>query len=235
MESMAVLAQKTITNKKEIVVRLLWAPPVIGNDSVYHCYYKRADGYVDLFWKELEDVLKKKEDHKLKVLATWHAGSIQWNHSKIIAVDGKRIFVGGHNMWSEDYLYKSPVSDISMIFAGPVVKAAHAFLDNLWTDFCWLEEVSGSFGMYYHTTRAIPESDVPCKEKKPTVVSGSINMETSESDPVDGHIQAPVVALGERPRLEALNLEFLLYIVQDVRDPPQGGDPHLADIEPLDL
>ncbi len=36
------------------------------------------------------------------------------NHAKIVAVDGQRLMTGGHNMWTRDYLERSPVHDISM-------------------------------------------------------------------------------------------------------------------------
>src|SRR6185295_10001881 len=30
--------------------------------------------------------------------------SFTWNHSKIVAVDGRTAWVGGHNLWTADYL-----------------------------------------------------------------------------------------------------------------------------------
>ena len=40
--------------------------------------------------------------------------SYSWNHAKIVTVDGVDALVGGHNMWSADYLIDDPVHDLSM-------------------------------------------------------------------------------------------------------------------------
>lgn len=56
-----------------------------------------------------------------------------WNHSKIIAADDARAIVGGHNLWSKDYLGTSPVHDVSGLIEGSVVACAHSFCDALWS------------------------------------------------------------------------------------------------------
>lgn len=63
-------------------------------------------------------------------------GALSWNHAKIVAVDGRRAIVGGHNMWSEDYLGAAPVQDVSMEIDGPAATDAHRFLDELWDFLC---------------------------------------------------------------------------------------------------
>jgi len=35
--------------------------------------------------------------------------SFSWNHGKFIVVDGREVIVGGHNLWTEDYLTENPV------------------------------------------------------------------------------------------------------------------------------
>jgi phosphatidylserine/phosphatidylglycerophosphate/cardiolipin synthase-like enzyme len=55
-----------------------------------------------------------------------------WNHSKIVAADGVRAVVGGHNLWSSQYLGATPVHDVSGLFEGSVVRAVHRFCDQLW-------------------------------------------------------------------------------------------------------
>ncbi len=57
--------------------------------------------------------------------------SMNWNHAKIVAVDGKRSITGGHNMW-EQYFGPTPVFDTSIHVAGDSSKAAHRFADELW-------------------------------------------------------------------------------------------------------
>jgi phosphatidylserine/phosphatidylglycerophosphate/cardiolipin synthase-like enzyme len=63
-------------------------------------------------------------------------GALSWNHAKIVAVDGHRAIVGGHNMWSPDYLAAAPVHDVSMEVDGPAATDAHRFLDQLWDFLC---------------------------------------------------------------------------------------------------
>jgi phosphatidylserine/phosphatidylglycerophosphate/cardiolipin synthase-like enzyme len=63
-------------------------------------------------------------------------GALSWNHAKIVAVDGRRAIVGGHNMWSADYLVDAPVHDLSMEVEGPAATDAHRFLDELWDFLC---------------------------------------------------------------------------------------------------
>lgn len=54
-------------------------------------------------------------------------GLKSWNHSKIIAVDGKEAIVGGQNLWSTDYLGQAPVHDLNMKVTGQAVLDAHDF------------------------------------------------------------------------------------------------------------
>jgi phosphatidylserine/phosphatidylglycerophosphate/cardiolipin synthase-like enzyme len=62
--------------------------------------------------------------------------SYSWNHSKIVAVDGREALVGGHNLWSEDYLIDNPVHDLSMEVSGPAAISAAHFADKLWDYVC---------------------------------------------------------------------------------------------------
>lgn len=62
--------------------------------------------------------------------------SFSWNHSKIVVVDGQDALVGGHNMWSVDYLVDRPVHDLSMRLHGPAAASASRFADALWRYVC---------------------------------------------------------------------------------------------------
>jgi phosphatidylserine/phosphatidylglycerophosphate/cardiolipin synthase-like enzyme len=62
--------------------------------------------------------------------------SYSWNHSKIVTVDGTDVLVGGHNMWSKDYLIDAPVHDLSMQLHGPAAASASRFADRLWDYIC---------------------------------------------------------------------------------------------------
>ena len=59
-----------------------------------------------------------------------------WPHAKFIAVDGNVARVGGHNLWSEDYLIDNPVHDLSMVVRGPAAASPSRFADRLWQFVC---------------------------------------------------------------------------------------------------
>ena len=61
---------------------------------------------------------------------------LSWNHAKVVAVDGQRAIVGGHNMWTGDYLGDAPVHDVSIELSGPAARNAHRFADALWAYVC---------------------------------------------------------------------------------------------------
>ena len=62
--------------------------------------------------------------------------SFSWNHAKIVAVDGGISVVGGHNMYSQDYLIDQPIHDISMQLQGSAAIDAHRYADELWQYVC---------------------------------------------------------------------------------------------------
>ena len=61
---------------------------------------------------------------------------LSWNHAKIVVVDGQRAIVGGHNLWTGDYLGEAPVHDVSVELSGPAARSAHRFADALWAYVC---------------------------------------------------------------------------------------------------
>lgn len=60
-------------------------------------------------------------------------GNMSWNHAKIVAADGERSLVGGHNLWGPDYLGENPVFDISMRMSGDAAVDAHDYADYVWS------------------------------------------------------------------------------------------------------
>lgn len=62
--------------------------------------------------------------------------SFSWNHGKYIVVDDREALVGGHNLWTEDYLADNPVHDLSMQVRGPAAASASRFADRLWRFVC---------------------------------------------------------------------------------------------------
>lgn len=62
--------------------------------------------------------------------------SYSWNHAKIVAIDGREALVGGHNLWTGDYLMEAPVADLSMRVQGLAATSAVRYLDRLWEYVC---------------------------------------------------------------------------------------------------
>jgi hypothetical protein len=73
-------------------------------------------------------------------VARTHQSLGSWNHAKIVAADGKRAVVGGHNQWDGPHLGPNPVHDVSGLFEGPAAASAHAFCSAMW-DAPWGEIV----------------------------------------------------------------------------------------------
>ena len=69
----------------------------------------------------------------VRIPETLLPAKISWNHSKIVAADGKVAFVGGINMWSNDCLQSvDPVTDVGVVVEGPAAADSQKFLDVLW-------------------------------------------------------------------------------------------------------
>lgn len=64
-------------------------------------------------------------------LGAWRKGS-SWNHAKLIAVDGRYLHTGGHNMWDRHYLRGNPVHDVSIEMEGRVAHDGHLFANEQW-------------------------------------------------------------------------------------------------------
>lgn len=72
------------------------------------------------------------QDSNIRLWAgSWRKG-LSWNHAKIVAVDGKYLLQGGHNLWDAHYLKTNPVRDVSMEVEGQVTHDAHAFCNRMW-------------------------------------------------------------------------------------------------------
>ena len=59
-------------------------------------------------------------DSRVKVSIGAYRDGANWNHGKIIAVDGRYMISGGHNYYTTDYLVDDPVHDISVVYEGSV-------------------------------------------------------------------------------------------------------------------
>jgi phosphatidylserine/phosphatidylglycerophosphate/cardiolipin synthase-like enzyme len=112
-------------------------------------------------------------------------GALSWNHAKIAAVDGRRAIVGGHNMWSADYLGAAPVQDVSMEVHGPAATDAHRFLDELWTFLC-AQPDDDKLNERHSALPGIPEFGKACVSRA----------ELSDSPPLGGVSVLAVARLG---------------------------------------
>ena len=76
-------------------------------------------------------------DSNLKLwVGTYRTGSDSWNHGKIIAVDGKKLFTGGTNYYPSDYLQEDPVFDVDIVVSNGPAVGAHNYAAKLWTPVC---------------------------------------------------------------------------------------------------
>jgi phosphatidylserine/phosphatidylglycerophosphate/cardiolipin synthase-like enzyme len=87
--------------------------------------------------------------------------SYSWNHAKIIAVDGREALVGGHNLWSQDYLLDQPVSDLSMRVRGPAAASAVRYIDRLWQFVCANLDKKDSIAMASRSGGCPPSASLP--------------------------------------------------------------------------
>lgn len=68
----------------------------------------------------------------IRVAVGLYAGGGAWNHSKVIAADGERALVGGHNWWARDYDGPDGVHDLSIRVRGDAARHAEDYVDGLW-------------------------------------------------------------------------------------------------------
>jgi phosphatidylserine/phosphatidylglycerophosphate/cardiolipin synthase-like enzyme len=110
------------TKNRDITVRIL-----IGN------YPTKIADTVGLL-RNIEKWAPGIKGSKLRIYAAGMMVTVaSWNHSKIIAVDGRYSIVGGHNLWWSDYLCSAPVHDVSMQVEGPAALQAHRYCNRLWS------------------------------------------------------------------------------------------------------
>lgn len=64
-------------------------------------------------------------------VGAWRKG-VSWNHAKIVAVDGRYLHTGGHNLWDYHYLKHDPVHDLSVELEGRITNDGHLFANEQW-------------------------------------------------------------------------------------------------------
>lgn len=107
---------------KRPVIRILYSSPV---------YYRDLDPKE--FLNKLSMEIEGLDALPMEIYATRvRFSTSSWNHSKIVAADGVRALVGGHNFWGDHYLDKNPVFDVSMELSGSGALHAHDYANRLW-------------------------------------------------------------------------------------------------------
>eukprot|EP00588_Corethron_pennatum_P008841 CAMPEP_0194274128 /NCGR_PEP_ID=MMETSP0169-20130528/7286_1 /TAXON_ID=218684 /ORGANISM="Corethron pennatum, Strain L29A3" /LENGTH=1429 /DNA_ID=CAMNT_0039017245 /DNA_START=34 /DNA_END=4320 /DNA_ORIENTATION=- len=86
--------------------------------------------------EELTEGLDLKNTNLRIWAGTYRSGSTSWNHGKIIAVDGKKLFTGGSNFYPDHYLREDPVFDVNIIVSNGPAVGAHKYSAKLWTPLC---------------------------------------------------------------------------------------------------
>ena len=59
-------------------------------------------------------------------VGAYRVGADSWNHSKIVSIDGEKVFTGGHNLWTRHYLQEAPVHDVSVVLDSTIAVDAIA-------------------------------------------------------------------------------------------------------------
>jgi len=111
---------------------------------------------------ELTRDLPPNAGDKIKLwVGSWRKG-VSWNHAKIIAIDGKYLWTGGHNFWTRHYLKKNPVNDLSIEMQGNVARDGHRYANSQWAYI--VKKQSTAWGKF--VDRKISDSiDVPRKAR----------------------------------------------------------------------
>jgi len=117
-EALACIADRSKESDTTIIIRMMFGN-IIG--SPVNC---------DKVIKELTKDLPQDANIRLWVGA-WRKGS-SWNHAKIIAVDGRYLHIGGHNMYHHHYLDSNPIHDVSIELEGRVAHGGHGFANQQW-------------------------------------------------------------------------------------------------------
>lgn len=129
-ETLSKIAENAKGNKEPVIVRMMFARMGTFNSR-----------------KEMETLTEDlPEDANIQLwVGAWRIG-LSWNHAKLIAVDGKYLHTGGHNMYSS-YLEDMPAHDISIEIEGDAAHDAHLFANTQWD---WIRTRRGKFlGRFY--------------------------------------------------------------------------------------
>eukprot|EP00339_Tiarina_fusa_P005441 CAMPEP_0117075446 /NCGR_PEP_ID=MMETSP0472-20121206/53190_1 /TAXON_ID=693140 ORGANISM="Tiarina fusus, Strain LIS" /NCGR_SAMPLE_ID=MMETSP0472 /ASSEMBLY_ACC=CAM_ASM_000603 /LENGTH=505 /DNA_ID=CAMNT_0004800951 /DNA_START=16 /DNA_END=1531 /DNA_ORIENTATION=- len=145
-------------------------------------------------------------------VGAWRKG-VSWNHAKIIAVDGKYLHTGGHNMWDGHYLKHDPVHDLSLELAGSVANDGHMFANKQWN---YIESKQETF--WGTIGDKMPDS-LPQASRVRVTVSEWPKKVASEHPPAFRNSIVPKKVASEHPPA------FRNSIVESMAEPVEGSFP----------
>jgi len=117
-KAMGVIAENAEGKEKPVIVRMMFGN-IVGMPT--NCNAVRDELVADL-----------DNDANIRLwVGAWRRG-VTWNHAKIIAVDGRHLHTGGHNMWDAHYLEYDPIHDLSLELEGECALDGHRFANRQW-------------------------------------------------------------------------------------------------------
>jgi len=118
IEGLSTIVENAKNAEKPVVIRIL-VGNIIGAPA--RCTY--------LVKKLTKNLSEDANIHRW--VGAWRKG-VSWNHAKLIAVDGRYLLQGGHNLWDAHYLKNNPVHDLSMEMEGRITHDGHLFANSQW-------------------------------------------------------------------------------------------------------
>lgn len=116
--ALAQIAESAGESEKPVVVRMMFGN-IVGVPV-------NCDAVRDMLMADMP------EDANIHLwVGAWRRG-VSWNHAKIIAVDGKYLHTGGHNMWDPHYLQFDPIHDLSLEMEGECAIDGHRYANRQW-------------------------------------------------------------------------------------------------------
>ena len=107
------------TTNSPILVRFFWGR-----------YFRNPTEMTDDLEQYLINLTKSLKQNSLITVMVGQArvgevDQLSWNHGKILNIDGQKIFTGGENWWTTNYLSTNPIFDLNIIVEGQNDMATH--------------------------------------------------------------------------------------------------------------
>mmetsp|Transcript_57846 Transcript_57846/g.122696 ORF Transcript_57846/g.122696 Transcript_57846/m.122696 type:complete len:675 (+) Transcript_57846:129-2153(+) len=116
--ALATIVENAEERESPVIIRMMFGN-IVGQPT-------NCDSVRDMLTADLP------EDANIRLwVGAWRRGS-SWNHAKIIAVDGKYLHTGGHNMWDPHYLQCDPIHDLSLELEGECALDGHRYANHQW-------------------------------------------------------------------------------------------------------